>query len=53
MREKIHFVAITRVNCGGRTLTLVKDLANEMLPFITRRLLALKRPYTHYRPTAA
>ena len=44
---------ITRVNCGGRNMTLVKNVAKEMLPFITRRFIALKRPYAHYRRSAA
>ena len=44
---------ITRVNCGGRNLTLVKNIAKDMLPYVTKRFIALKRPYAHYHRTAA
>ena len=44
---------ITRVNCGGRHLTLVKAPPAEILPLVTRALVALKRPYLHYRTVAA
>jgi hypothetical protein len=44
---------ITRVNCGGRNLTLVKQMTEKLLPFVTRRFITLKRPYAHYRPKAA
>ena len=40
---------ISRVNCGGRNLTLEKKLSPEILPLVTRTLVALKRPYLHYR----
>ena len=34
-------------------MTLVKEVAGEILPLITRRVVALKRPYLHYgRPAA-
>jgi len=44
---------VSRVNCGGRQLTLVKAVPAEILPLVVRRLVGLKRPYLHYRPTAA
>lgn len=44
---------ITRVNCGGRNLTLVKDVDTVILPLVSRRIIALKRPYLHYRPRVA
>ena len=44
---------ISRVNCGGRNLTLVRAVPAEILPLVTRRLSALKRPYVHYRAHAA
>jgi DNA invertase Pin-like site-specific DNA recombinase len=44
---------ISRVNCGGRNLTLVRAIPPEILPLVTRRLAALKRPYLHYRANAA
>jgi hypothetical protein len=44
---------ISRVNCGGRNLTLVKSPAAEILPFIINKIVTLKRPYLHYRPRAA
>jgi DNA invertase Pin-like site-specific DNA recombinase len=44
---------ITRVNCGGRNLTLVSDVPKDILPFITTRVIELKPPYVHYRRTAA
>jgi hypothetical protein len=44
---------ISRVNCGGRNLTLVRAVPPEILPLVTRRLAALKRPYLHYRINAA
>jgi DNA-binding transcriptional MerR regulator len=44
---------IARVNCGGRNLTLVKDLDETLRAYVTRRFIALKRPYRHYdRPAA-
>lgn len=44
---------ISRVNCGGRNLTLVKAPAAEVIPLVMRKIVALKRPYLHYRPKAA
>ncbi len=44
---------LTRVNCGGRNLTLVTNLPPDILPYVTRRVLALKSPYLHYRRPAA
>jgi hypothetical protein len=44
---------ITRVNCGGRNLTLVKEPSDNMLPYITRRFIAVKQPYAHYRRSTA
>jgi DNA invertase Pin-like site-specific DNA recombinase len=40
---------ITRVNCGGQHLTLVKAPPDEILPLVKRALVTLKRPYLHYR----
>jgi hypothetical protein len=40
---------ISRVNCGGRHLPLVKTVSAEILPLVIRALVALKRPYLHYR----
>ena len=39
---------IFRVNCGGRLLTLVKTLPDEILPLVIRKLAGLKQPYLHY-----
>jgi len=44
---------ITRVNCGGRHLTLVKAPAEEIIPLLVSRIVALKRPYLHYRRAVA
>jgi len=44
---------ISRVNCGGRMLPQAKDIDPGILPLVTRRPLALKRPYTHYRSHTA
>ena len=44
---------ISRVNCGGRNLTLEILPRPEVLPFVIRRFIALKRPYACYRPMAA
>jgi site-specific DNA recombinase len=44
---------ITRVNSGGRTLTLETNPVSDILPLVTKRFVALKRPYAHYRATAA
>jgi hypothetical protein len=44
---------ISRVNCGGRNLTLEKVPWPEILPLITNKLVALKRPYLHYHGRAA
>jgi hypothetical protein len=44
---------ISRVNCGGRNLTLVKAPVPEILAFLTNKIVALKRPYLHYRGRAA
>jgi hypothetical protein len=44
---------ISKVNCGGRQLTLVKAPPPEVLPFIVSKLVALKLPYLHYRVSAA
>jgi len=44
---------VSRVNCGGRHLTLVKTLSPEILPLVVRRMVTLKRPYLHYRLSAA
>jgi hypothetical protein len=49
-RESGRF--ISKVNCGGRILTLAKDLPDHILPFVTKRFIALKRPYAHYRMRA-
>jgi hypothetical protein len=38
---------------GGRILTLEKDVPDKVLPFVTSRSIALKRPYVHYRVRAA
>jgi len=43
---------ISRVNCGGRNLTLEKTLSPELLPLVLRKVVALKRPYLHYRRAA-
>jgi integrase len=48
-----RFRRVTRVNCGGRNLTLVNSLAPEVLSFVVRRLATLKRPYLRYNPRAA
>jgi DNA invertase Pin-like site-specific DNA recombinase len=40
---------ISRVNCGGRSLTLAKAMPPAVVPLVTRTLVALKRPYLHYR----
>ena len=45
--------AIARVNRLGRNLTLVKTVSPDILPLVTRTLVALKRPYLHYRRQAA
>ncbi|PWU05835.1 MAG: hypothetical protein C5B51_13635 [Terriglobia bacterium] len=39
---------ISRVNCGGRKLTL-EMVPPKLLPLVLRKLVALKRPYLHYR----
>jgi hypothetical protein len=39
---------ITRVNCGGRHLTLVNSPANEILPFLIKQMVMLKRPYLRH-----
>ncbi len=39
---------ISRVNCGGRRITLVTMVPPEILPLLTRKLADLKRPYLHY-----
>jgi DNA invertase Pin-like site-specific DNA recombinase/DNA-binding transcriptional MerR regulator len=44
---------VTRVNCGGRHLTLVKGVTPEILPLVVRRQAALKKPYLHYRASVA
>ena len=44
---------ISRVNCGGRNLTLEKAPASEIVPLVISKIVALKRPYVHYRPKAA
>jgi DNA invertase Pin-like site-specific DNA recombinase len=44
---------ITRVNCGGRNVTLVKNLAENVKPYLAARVIALKRPRAHYRRQAA
>ena len=44
---------ITRVNCGGRRLTLVKTVEPEILSLVVNKIVALKRPYLHYRRRAA
>jgi hypothetical protein len=44
---------ITRVNCGGRNLTLVKPLPPKILPLVVNKIVALKRPYVHYHRSAA
>jgi hypothetical protein len=44
---------ISRVNCGGRNLTLETTPPAEILPLITNKLALLKRPYVHYRSKAA
>jgi hypothetical protein len=44
---------ISRVNCGGRSLTLEKNMPNHILPFVAKRIIALKRPCVHYRANAA
>ena len=41
---------ITRVNCGGRNVPLVKELSPTVRPFVISRQVTLKRPYLHYRP---
>ena len=48
-----RWVWISRVSCGGRNLTLVKTLPNEILPLVIRTLVALKQPYLHYNRKAA
>ena len=44
---------ISRVNCGGRNLTLARAMPPEIIPLVKRALVALKRPYAHYRIKAA
>jgi hypothetical protein len=44
---------VSRVNCGGRLLTLEKSPRPEILPLVIRRSIALKPPYRHYRRVAA
>ena len=41
---------ITRVNCGGRNVPLVKELSATVMPFVVSRRVPLKRPYLHYKP---
>ena len=43
-----HLV-ISKVSCGGRNLTLETAPRPEILPLVTNRIIALKRPYIHYR----
>jgi hypothetical protein len=40
---------ISRVNCGGRNLTLEMVDGGDTSCFLTRRVTPLKRPYLHYR----
>jgi DNA invertase Pin-like site-specific DNA recombinase len=44
---------ISRVNCGGRNSTLVKELPPSILPFVVSMICFLKRPYAHYRRARA
>lgn len=44
---------ISRVSCGGRNLTLAKDISREIRPFVTRTAIMLKRPYDHYNARVA
>ena len=44
---------ISRVNCGGRNLTLEKAPSPGILAIVTKKIVALKRPYLHYRLKAA
>jgi len=44
---------ISRVNCGGRKFTLEVMPPQEILPLVLKKLVALKRPYLHYRRRAA
>lgn len=44
---------ISRVNCGGRNLTLVKGPTDELLPLLVSKIVGLKKPYVHYRTKAA
>ncbi len=44
---------VSRVNCGGRNLTQEKMPAPEILALLVSRSVSLKRPYLHYRSTAA
>jgi hypothetical protein len=44
---------ISRVNCGGRHSPQVKGVPPEILPFVLRKLISLKRPYDHYRANVA
>jgi hypothetical protein len=43
----------SKVNCGGRNLTLENAPPPEILPLVTKKIIALKRPYLHYRLRAA
>lgn len=44
---------ISRVNCGGRNLTLEKIRPEVILPFVVRKQIELKRPYLHFRTRVA
>jgi hypothetical protein len=51
--QRIGSRLISRVNCGGRNLTLVKAPAPEILAFLAGKVVLLKRPYLHYCKRAA
>jgi hypothetical protein len=42
-----------KVGCGGWHLTQVKGVAPEVLPYVSRTLLALKPPYVHHARAGA
>jgi len=44
---------ISRVNCGGRNLTLEKRPTPELLALIINKIVVLKRPYLHYATRVA
>jgi DNA invertase Pin-like site-specific DNA recombinase len=44
---------ITRVSCGGRYLPRVTTVDANVLPYIVRTIVSLKRPYVHYPVSAA